>query len=139
MNILWRQNVQLLKKKMFCILAVIRLLLNKNTKFCLVWFDFFVLWHINFQRLFDAQTIFVEELLWYYLIYSWENKGVHTFPKSLKVNVMVWFGFMVYQCKLMPNPFLYSFFFFAYHHGNVDSSYLLFCFLNLDHNIVTWK
>ena len=42
-------------------------------------------------RLFNAKAILQEEQLWYYLIHSWENKGVHTFPKGicLKVNVIV--------------------------------------------------
>ena len=41
-------------------------------------------WHINLCRLFDAKAIR------YYLTHSWEDKGVHTFPKSIcpKVNVI---------------------------------------------------
>ena len=40
---------------------------------------------------FIAKTILIEELLWYYLTHSWEDKGVHTFPNGIcpKVNVIV--------------------------------------------------
>ena len=34
--------------------------------------------------------IHVEEQQWYYLTHSWDDEGVHTFPKVL-------FGFMAYQ------------------------------------------
>ena len=39
-------------------------------------------------RLFNA--ILLEEQYWYYLTHSWEDKGVHTFPKGIcpKVNVI---------------------------------------------------
>ena len=39
-------------------------------------------------RLFNAKAILLEEQ--YYLTYSWEDKGVHTFPKGIcpKVNVI---------------------------------------------------
>ena len=49
----------------------------------------FVYWHINLCRLFNAKAIFLEEQYWYYLTHSWEDKGVHTFPKGIcpKVNV----------------------------------------------------
>ena len=51
---------------------------------------FFVKWHINLCRLFNAKAILLEEQLWYYLTHSWEDKGVHTFPKGIcpKVNVI---------------------------------------------------
>ena len=41
-------------------------------------------------RLFNAKAILLEEQLWYYLTHSWEDKGVHTFPKVIcpKVNVI---------------------------------------------------
>ena len=41
-------------------------------------------------RLFNAKTILLEEQQWYYLTHSWEDKGVHTFPKGIcpKVNVI---------------------------------------------------
>ena len=40
--------------------------------------------------LFDVKAILQEEQSWYYLIYRWEDKGVHTFPKGIcpKVNVI---------------------------------------------------
>ena len=41
-------------------------------------------------RLFNAKAILLEEQWWYYLTHSWEDKGVHTFPKDIcpKVNVI---------------------------------------------------
>ena len=41
-------------------------------------------------RLFNAKAILLEEQKWYYLTQSWEDKGVHTFPKGIcpKVNVI---------------------------------------------------
>ena len=44
----------------------------------------------TFFRLFNAKAILLEEQYWYYLTYSWEDKGVHSFPKSIcpKVNVI---------------------------------------------------
>ena len=44
----------------------------------------------TFVRLFKAKAILLEEQQWYYLIHSWEDKGVHTFPKGIcpKVNVI---------------------------------------------------
>ena len=40
--------------------------------------------------LFNAKAILREEQWWYYLTHSWEDKGVHTFPKGIcpKVNVI---------------------------------------------------
>ena len=40
--------------------------------------------------LFNAKAILLEEHLWYYLTHSWENMGVHIFPKGIcpKVNVI---------------------------------------------------
>ena len=45
---------------------------------------------MNIWRLFNAKSILLEEQLWYYLTHSWEDKGVHTFPKGIcpKVNVI---------------------------------------------------
>ena len=36
------------------------------------------------------KPFFIEEQQWYYLTHSWEDKGVHTFPKGIrrKVNVI---------------------------------------------------
>ena len=41
-------------------------------------------------RLFNAKAILLEEQWWYYLTHSWEDKGVHTFPKGIcpKMNVI---------------------------------------------------
>ena len=41
-------------------------------------------------RLFNTKAILLEELEWYYLTHTWEDKGVHTFPKGIcpKVNVI---------------------------------------------------
>ena len=41
-------------------------------------------------RLFNAKAILPEEQQGYYLTHSWEDKGVHTFPKGIcpKVNVI---------------------------------------------------
>ena len=40
--------------------------------------------------LINAKATLLEEQLWYYLTHSWEDKGVHTFPKGIcpKVNVI---------------------------------------------------
>ena len=48
--------------------------------FCIV---FFVKWHINLCRLFNAKAILLEEQYWYYLTHSWEDKGGHSFPKGI--------------------------------------------------------
>ena len=39
-----------------------------------------------------SNLFFLEEQLWYYLTYSWEDKGVHTFSKGIcpKGNVIAW-------------------------------------------------
>ena len=44
----------------------------------------------TFVRLINAKAILREEQQWYYLTHSWEDKGVHTFPKGIcpKVNVI---------------------------------------------------
>ena len=41
-------------------------------------------------RLFNAKSILLEEQQRYYLTHTWEDKGVHTFPKSIcpKVNII---------------------------------------------------
>ena len=40
-------------------------------------------------RLFYAKAILLEEQWWYYLTHSWEDKGVHTFPKGISLKVIV--------------------------------------------------
>ena len=52
----------------------------------LVWFGFFVEWHIILRGLFDAQTILVEQL-WYYSCEWVGDKGVHTIPADINLNV----------------------------------------------------
>ena len=49
-----------------------------------------VSWYINLICYFNAKAILLEEQLWYYLTHSWEDKGVHSFPKGIcpKVNVI---------------------------------------------------
>ena len=39
--------------------------------------------------LFDAKSILLEEQFWYDLTHSWEDKGVHTFPKGICPKVKV--------------------------------------------------
>ena len=64
---------------------------------CLVWFGLVSLFNgiSTFFSLFNAKTIPIEGQSWYYLTHSWENKGVHTFPKGIcpKVNVIAWLEF----------------------------------------------
>ena len=45
---------------------------------------------ISTLRLFNAKAILLEEQYWYYSTHSWEDKGVHIFPKGIwpKVNVI---------------------------------------------------
>ena len=52
-------------------------------------FSSFVWWHIKLRGLFNAKAILLEPQ-WCYLTHSWEDKGVHTFPKGIcpKVNVI---------------------------------------------------
>ena len=56
----------------------------------MVWFLCLMAYQLCF-RLFNAKAILLEEQYWDYLTHSWEDKGVHTFPKGicLKVNVIV--------------------------------------------------
>ena len=55
-----------------------------------VFFFLFFFLHINLRALFNAKAILQEKQQWYYLTHSWEDKGAHTFPKSicLKVNII---------------------------------------------------
>ena len=50
---------------------------------------FVVWWHINLLGLFNAKSSLLKQW-WYYLTHSWEDKGVHTFPKGIcpKVNLI---------------------------------------------------
>ena len=56
---------------------------------------YFVEWPIHLCKLFHAKAILLEEQYWYYLTHSLEDKGVHTFPQdiSLNVNVIAWLEF----------------------------------------------
>ena len=52
---------------------------------------------VGLISLFNGISTFVgylmpEEQQWYYLTHSWEDKGVHTFPKGIcpKANVIAW-------------------------------------------------
>ena len=40
-------------------------------------------------RSFNAKSILLEEQSWYYLTHSWDDKGVHTFPKGICPKVYV--------------------------------------------------
>ena len=46
---------------------------------------------IKLFDLFNAKFSFWKQQLWYHLTYSWEDKGIHNFPKNIcpKVNVSV--------------------------------------------------
>ena len=70
------------------------------THFETAWFGFFVQWHINLCRLFNAKDILIEEQQLYYLTHSWEDKRVHTFPKGicLKVNVIARLEYELTYC-----------------------------------------
>ena len=50
-------------------------------------------WNTGLVSLFNGistfKAILVEEQQLYHLIHSWRDKGFHTFPKSLKVNIIV--------------------------------------------------
>ena len=48
--------------------------------------------HINLHVLFNDKAILLEEQQWCNLTHSWEDKGVHTFPKGIypKANAMAW-------------------------------------------------
>ena len=69
-----------------------------------VWFGFFVSWHINLCRLFNAKAILPEEQQWYYLTHSWEDKGFHTFPKGIcpKVNELAYYDSSVHRLNITP-------------------------------------
>ena len=56
-----------------------------------IMFKYVCLLFINNLGLFNAKSILLEEQWWYYSTHSWEDKGVHTFPKGIcpTVNVIV--------------------------------------------------
>ena len=55
----------------------------------MVWFGFFVKWHINSFKVILQKAILQKEQSWYYLTHSWEDKGFHTFPKGICPKVKV--------------------------------------------------
>ena len=61
----------------------------------MVWFGLVSLFNgiSTLFRLFNAKSILLEEQSWYYLTHSWEDKGVHTFPKGIcpKVNAIAYY------------------------------------------------
>ena len=71
--------------------VIYQIFLFQNKRYFIFWwFGFFCLMAYQLFRLFNAKAILLEEQQWYYLTHSWQNKGVHTFPKGicLKVNVI---------------------------------------------------
>ena len=60
---------------------------NAWRRYILVWFGFFVWWHINLYRVFNAKDIHLDEQ---YLTHRWEDEWVHTFPNGIcpKLNVL---------------------------------------------------
>ena len=81
---------------------------------------------MNCHGLFNAKAILLEEQQWYYLTHSWEDKGVHTFPRGIcpKVNVKAQLEFELayynsavncfnhYTTRTSPYIFFYLFIFF---------------------------
>ena len=65
---------------------------NTNNLNTVIWFGLVSLFNgiSTLFWLFNAKAILLEEQYWYYLTHSWEDKGVHTFPKGIcpKVNVI---------------------------------------------------
>ena len=53
------------------------------------------LWHIDYLRLINPKSIFLEGQYWYYLAYRRKDKRVPTVHKDicLKVNVIAWLEF----------------------------------------------
>ena len=72
------------------------------------WLVSWVLWHINFCRLFKTKAILVEKLLWYYLTYTGGGgKGFIDFLSWLVGWLVGWiYGISTFVGYLMQNPFL---------------------------------
>ena len=68
---------------------------SKFVFFCLSFFFFFCLMSYLPSWNIQAKVIRLEEQSWYYLTYSWRNRGVHAFPKSIgpKVSEIAWLEF----------------------------------------------
>ena len=64
---------------------------------------------MNLCRLFNAKAILLEEQLWLYLTYSWEDKGCHTFPNGIcpKVNVIARLEFEIANYDSRIHRFIY--------------------------------
>ena len=71
----------------FTFLSVYLCVFSPNWSLGLVWFLCLMAYQLFFM-LFNAKAILLEEQ--YYLTHSWEDKGVHTFPKGIcpKVNII---------------------------------------------------
>ena len=57
-------------------------------------------------RLFNAKTIPLEEHSWYYLTHSWEDNGVHTFPKGIWPKVIV-IARLEYELAYYDSAYIY--------------------------------
>ena len=70
----------------------------------LVWFGFFVQWHINLPGLCNTEAIILQGQYWYYLTHRWGYKGLYTFPRSIsfKKNViaLLEFELIYYDVRL---------------------------------------
>ena len=85
-----------------------------------------ILLHTNLLGLFNAKSTFLEREYWYYLIYSWEERWVHTFCKSicLKVNVIARLEFELayYNITMGTPPTIYIYIFYIYVYlGSISS------------------
>ena len=69
---------------------LISVLWTEETLFHLFVFVFFLMAYQLFLGYLMPKPLLREEQQWYYLTHSWEDKGVHTFPKGIcpKVNVV---------------------------------------------------
>ena len=67
--------------------------LSSSALLCIFWIYFGLVSLFNgistLFRLFNAKAILLEEQLWNYLTHTWEDKGVHTFPKGICPKVKV--------------------------------------------------
>ena len=61
----------------------------------------------TFEGLFNAKAIFVKEQHWYYWTQDWGNKGIYTFLKGPKVNVIVWLEFEIMYFEARGQHFIY--------------------------------
>ena len=72
---------------------------KKNTCVCVhavfIYMCESLVWFLLFNGIFNTRAIITEEQKWYCLTHSWEDKGVHTFPKGIcsKVNIIARLGY----------------------------------------------